>query len=107
MNFLKNIFRKTHEKKEVEEYNYRYFFRYDATEIVGRARAINTVALEAAAHLPALVNLLGQTETLSDDTAAQVDDAIRATTEAIEAAMESFTSVIKMSSETEYTKVRV
>ena len=68
----------------------------------------NTISTKApkAAHLPALINLLGQGEALGDDTAVQVDDAIKATALAIETSMAVFSTVVKLAGETEYRRYR-
>lgn len=105
MNFLKKIFQKK-QKKDEFEYEYENRFKYDYNEVVSRARAINTVTLEAATHLPALMTLLGQGEALGDDTAVQVDDAIKATALAIETSMVAFSTVVKLAGETEYRRCR-
>lgn len=105
MNFLKKIFQKKQKKDECE-YEYENRFKYDYNDVVDRARAINTVTLEAASHLPALMTLLGQGEALGDDTAVQVDDAIKATALAIETSMVAFSTVVKLAGETEYRRYR-
>ena len=106
MNFLKKIFQKKQKKDNECEYEYENRFKYDYNEVVSRARAINTVTLEAATHLPALMTLLGQGEALGDDTAVQVDDAIKATALAIETSMVAFSTVVKLAGETEYRRCR-
>ena len=106
MNFLKKIFQKKQKKDNEFEYEYENTFKYDYNDVVSRARAVNTVTMEAAAHMPALINLLGQGEALGDDTAVQVDDAIKATALAIETSMAVFSTVIKLAGETEYRRYR-
>lgn len=102
MNFLKKIFQKKQKKDNEFEYEYENRFKYDYNDVVDRARAVNTVAREAAAHLPVLMNVILQAEALGDDTAVQVDDAVKATALALEASMAAFGNIIKLAGETEY-----
>lgn len=106
MNFLKKIFQKKQKKENESEYEYENKFKYDYNDVVNRARAINTVTLEAASQLPALMTLLGHSEALVDETVVQVDDAIKATALAIETSMLAFSTVVKLAGETEYRRYR-
>lgn len=90
--------------KKEKEYSFEYGFKYNDV-ITDRARAINVVALEAAAHLTALKAVLDDKDSLTSDAVLRVNKALGAVAAAIETSMNSFDTVMRMAAETECKKV--